>query len=296
MRRRKSYVVDSCSGVSMTSKPGMIDSYGGDSLALVRATSLYVATKLGDMLDDIVIVGGLVPSLLVDQEDLPGDLELHPGTLDLDMGLSLAVLKEERYRELGLRLRDAGFEPDLNPAGNPTSQRWRTRSPISATVDFLIPPSLDTDQGGNLRHIEPGFAALITPGLHIAFKDRRRLTLSGQTILGERTARHVWVCGPAAFTVLKALAFRNRGTNKDAYDLVYTWRGLGIETVARDFASFLDDPCVDQALAIIEEDFTDHDAPGPRRAAAFLGRATDDELQADVVGLARRLLSRLARQ
>ncbi len=246
------------------------------------------------MIDDIVIVGGLVPSLLVDQEDLPGNLELHPGTMDLDMGLSLAVLKEERYRELGLRLKDAGFEPDVNPAGNPTGQRWRTRSPISATVDFLIPPSLDADRGGRLRNIEPGFAAVITPGLHIAFEDKRRVEIAGHTLLGERTTRHVWVCGPAAFTVLKALAFRNRGLNKDAYDLTYTWRGLGIETVARDIEPFLDDPFVGQALTIIKEDFTDHDAPGPRRAGAFVSSGTDDEIQADVVGLARRLLSLLA--
>ena len=119
--------------------------------------------------------------------------------------------------------------------------------------------------------------------------------LSGRTILGERAARHVWVCGSASFTVLKALAFRNRGINKDAYDLVYTWRGLGIETVARDIEPFLDDPYVDRALAIIKEDFTDHDAPGPRRAAAFVTGGADDEIQADVAGLARRLLSRLAR-
>ena len=279
----------------MTGKPETIDGYGGDALALVRATCLYVATKLGDMIDDFVIVGGLVPSLLVDQETLPWDLEHHPGTLDLDMGLSLAVLKEDRYRELGLRLKDAGFEPHFNRAGNRTSQRWRTNLKPSTTIDFLIPPSLNIDQGGNLRHIEPGFAAVITPGLHIAFEDRRRVMLSGQTLLGERAARHVWVCGPAAFTVLKALAFQNRGANKDAYDLVYTWRGLGIETVARGFGPFLGDPYVDQALAIIKEDFTDHDAPGPRRAAAFVTGGADDEIQADVVGLAQRLLSLLAR-
>ena len=148
----------------MTSKPETMDEYRGDSLALVRSTCLYVATKLGDMLDDIVIVGGLAPSLLVDQETLPWGLDEHAGTMDLDMGLSLALLEEERYRELGFRLKDAGFEPDLNSAGNPTSQRWRTTLPLSTTVDFLIPPSLDTDTGGSLRHIEPNFAAVITPG------------------------------------------------------------------------------------------------------------------------------------
>ena len=195
----------------MTSKPETMDDYGGDSLALVRSTCLYVATKLGDMLDDIVIVGGLVPSLLVDQETLPWGLDEHVGTMDLDMGLSLALFDEERYRELGLRLKDAGFEPDRNSAGNPTSQRWRTRLPLSTTVDFLIPPSLATDTGGNLRHIEPNFAAVITPGLHLAFQDRKRIRVSGQTPLGEQTERHVWVCGPAALTVLKALAFQGRG-------------------------------------------------------------------------------------
>ena len=277
----------------MTSKPETMDEYRGDSLALVRSTCLYVATKLGDMLDDIVIVGGLVPSLLVDQETLPWGLDEHAGTMDLDMGLSLALLEEERYRELGFRLKDAGFEPDLNSAGNPTSQRWRTTLPLSTTVDFLIPPSLDTDTGGSLRHIEPNFAAVITPGLHLAFQDRRRIKLSGQTPLGEQTERYVWVCGAAAFTVLKAIAFQGRGANKDAYDLTYIWRGLGIEVVAGDIEPFLTDPHVDQALTIIKENFTGHDSPGPVRAAAFATGGRDDDLQADVVGLAQGLLSQL---
>jgi hypothetical protein len=31
-------------------------------------------------------------------------------------------------------------------------------------VDFVIPPSLDEDEGGNIRQIDKGFAAVITPG------------------------------------------------------------------------------------------------------------------------------------
>ena len=277
----------------MTNKPETIDEYSGDSLALVRSTCLYVATKLGDLLDDVVIVGGLVPSLLVDQETLPWNLDEHAGTMDLDMGLSLALLGDERYRELGLRLKDAGFEPDHNRAGNPTNQRWRIRVPQSTTVDFLIPPSLDTDKGGDLRHIEPGFAAVITPGLHIAFQDKRRVELSGLTPMGEQATRHIWVCGAAALTVLKAIAFRSRGANKDAYDLSYVWRGLGIEAVARDIEPLRADPYVGQALAIIREDFIAHGATGPTRAAAFVTGGPDDDIQADVAGLAQRLLSRL---
>ncbi len=278
----------------MTNKPETIDEYGEDSLALVRSTCLYVATKLGDLLDDVVIIGGLVPSLLVDQETLPWNLDEHVGTMDLDMGLSSALLGDERYRELGLRLKDAGFEPDRNRAENPTSQRWRIRVPQSTTVDFLIPPSLDTDKGGDLRHIEPDFAAVITPGLHVAFQDKKMVELSGLTPMGEQATRHIWVCGAAALTVLKAIAFRSRGANKDAYDLSYVWRGLGIEAVARDIEPLRADPYVGQALTIISEDFVAHDATGPTRAATFVTGGPDDDIQADVAGLAQRLLSRLS--
>lgn len=59
--------------------------YDSSFVRYVRETCLYVATKLGDMLDHVVVVGGLVPSLLVDQ---PSAGEAHVGTADLDVGLA----------------------------------------------------------------------------------------------------------------------------------------------------------------------------------------------------------------
>ncbi|MEN8151655.1 MAG: hypothetical protein ABFS86_17700 [Planctomycetota bacterium] len=50
----------------MDDKPATAEGYPGEQVALVRSTCLYVATKLGDLIDDLVVVGGLVPSLLVD--------------------------------------------------------------------------------------------------------------------------------------------------------------------------------------------------------------------------------------
>jgi hypothetical protein len=96
----------------MAEKPKHASEYKGKQVALVRATCLYVATKLGDMMDDLVIVGGLVPSLIIDQEALAEDAEPHVGTMDLDVGLQIALLEEGRYRQLSERLRDAGFRMD----------------------------------------------------------------------------------------------------------------------------------------------------------------------------------------
>jgi len=106
-------------------KPTTAAGYRPEYAQLARSTCLYVATKLGDLADETVVVGGLVPSLLVDQGHLPEGTELHVGTLDLDVGLALAVVDEERYHTLAERLRGAGFSPDRNEQGRPVRQRWR---------------------------------------------------------------------------------------------------------------------------------------------------------------------------
>ena len=68
----------------MAEKPTTAKEYSNDQAQLVRATCLYVATILGDYIEDIVIVGGLVPSLLIDQDSLPEGTDQHVGTIDLD--------------------------------------------------------------------------------------------------------------------------------------------------------------------------------------------------------------------
>jgi hypothetical protein len=146
----------------MERKPAIAAGYSPAAVQLVRAASLYIATKLGDLRDDFVIVGGLVPGLIIPQIDSPSGRPLHVGTMDVDLGLAIAILDEQRYHELCERLRAAGFQPDHNEAGRPTNQRWRIESEgHTVTVDFLIPATLAEDRGGALRNLEEGFAAII---------------------------------------------------------------------------------------------------------------------------------------
>lgn len=261
---------------------------------MVRATCLYVATKLGDLMDDLVVVGGLVPSLIINQGELAEGADPHVGTMDLDVGLAVALLDQGRYRTITDRLRKAGFAQDVNQEGNPTRQRWKIERVGKVTVDFLIPPTQPGDTGGRLRDIEADFAAVIAPGLHLAFQDRLCLSLSGRTIMGEDATRDVWVCGPGAYVVLKALAFASRGENKDAYDLFYVVRnfGSGVEDVAANLRPLLIDRAAAEAMAVLRRDFLDHDSIGPMRVAEFQTGGPDDAIQADVVGFMRQLLER----
>lgn len=73
----------------------------------------------------------------------------------------------------------------------------------AVTVDFLIEPADANSRAGKLFDIERDFAAIIAPGLHLAFQNRRKITNKGETNLGESASRDIWVCGAGALVVLK---------------------------------------------------------------------------------------------
>jgi hypothetical protein len=276
----------------MPEKPSSAAEYSEEQVQLVTATCLYVATMLGDYMEHSVIVGGLVPSLLIDQKNLPDGADHHAGTMGLDMGLTLAIFDNKRYQTIADRLRSANFSPDVNDQGNLARQRWKIENAGKVAIDFLVPPTSEDDEGGQIKDIEKDFAAVITPGLELAFKDRIKIALEGYTIFGENAKRDVYVCGPGAFVVLKALAFRKRGENKDAYDLYYHIRnyGSGVEDIAEALKPLLHEKEAKAAIKILSQDFTSHDSVGAVRAARFVTGGADEAIQAEVAGFVHSLL------
>lgn len=150
----------------MPDKPRHRSGYTSQGTEAVRSACLTVAVTLGAMLDDLCIFGGLVPALLIDLggEGTDSEHEEHPGTNDLDLGLSLALLDDERYAEISDRLRREGFRADTNDAGNQTVQRWRWRmEQLTVTVDFLMPPAPGQAMDLRVQNLQPDFGTLVTP-------------------------------------------------------------------------------------------------------------------------------------
>lgn len=274
----------------MRQKPSTAAGYAPELAEEARSLCLYVATILGDLWGDVVVIGGLAPYLIVDQQR--ADVRRHVGTRDLDLGFSLAVLGEERYREISGRLRERGFRPEPNAAGNPMRQTWGHEA-TRVTIDFLIAETGAGSKPGRLQSLEPDFAAIVTPGLALAFVDAVVVELEGVTPTGELARREVQVCGPAAFVVLKALALRFRGANKDAYDLVYVLEnyGTGVGEVAARFHAIAAAAEAQLALRYLDEDFLSEGHVGPKRRAHFISGGDDDVLQAEAFGLVATFLA-----
>jgi hypothetical protein len=128
---------------------------------------------------------------------------------------------------------------------SPTRQSWRLPDE-AITLDFLIAPTSPGQRPGSIQSLEPDFAAIVMPALPLAFLDVARVVLDDTTPAGERARREVRVAGPAAFVAMKSHAFRIRGANKDAYDLVYVLLNHGEEPVAsvvRAFAALARSGC-----------------------------------------------------
>ncbi|MBN1605002.1 MAG: hypothetical protein JW940_00130 [Polyangiaceae bacterium] len=277
----------------MMRKPLTADGYSPELALQARRMCLYVATILGDLIDDLVVVGGLVPYLIIDQD---AAVPQHVGTRDLDLGFSLALLDGHRYREISARLRDRGFGPGRNRQGNETRQTW-VLPDSRVSIDFLIPQPADGPAPGKLQNLESDLAAIVTPALPLAFRGFIQVTIDDRTPTGELARRTVRVCGPAAFVVMKALALRLRGENKDAYDLTYVLLnfGGGPQDVVDRFRMIEEAPDAQSALALLAEDFASPDHIGPRRAAGFLNDPPDPARQADAFGAVQEFLARVGR-
>ena len=275
----------------MADLPRTRSDYDPAGLDLVKATCLDLASYLGDYWDDLVIVGGYVPTLLVEPND---GVEAHPGTLDVDLGLSLGVLEGDRYQEIANRLRQAGYEPAKKESGEPIHFCWRRpEEEGGVSVDFLIEDPGEGVKPGKSFHLGEEFAPICTEALAAAFADRIPVHLEGSTLRGEKIRRTVQVCGPAAFVVLKVYAFRNRGLPKDAFDLYYMIRNYGIagpEDVAARWPLLRELDCSSAALGYLRDDFSSELSIGPRRVAEFVEQPDDDELAVDVVGFVGRLV------
>lgn len=264
--------------------------YLPSDLLRVRQTCLYVFSQLpAHLLRSTTVVGGLVPSLLIGSPPAPE--ERHLGTADLDIGFALGSQGRQRYEELASLLGSLGFAPEQTKDRRAAGVRWRQNAAgFSASLIDVLPL---------VEHETDGSSAMSVPGVefsacnHFALLDREPVALSGECILGEHRSVNLWVCGPGAYVIIKALTFRSRQLNKDAYDLFYVLRnyGAGVHDVFTRLAPLMKtSKDAQRALDVLASDFADPDGDGPVAVALFLFGRPDEQLQADVAGFTNRLL------
>lgn len=239
--------------------------YDEMGVAAARSVMLELIRIFGAYREDIALVGGWVPSLVLPE---PADrAECHCGSLDIDLALNHKGLSGSGYATIHGLLLEHGYEPD----GEQPFQYCRKAGGITVRVDLLAGEYGGTGKKRRTQHVQD-----IRPrkarGCDLVFElGPVWVELRGELPDGAKDRVQVPVASALAFLAMKAFAMRDRLKRKDAYDIWYLLDRFpnGIDAFIETARPHLQRGLVREALAILAEKFETVDHVGPRHAAEF---------------------------
>jgi hypothetical protein len=238
--------------------------YGADAVTAAKSVMLELARLLGEYRDDIVIIGGWVPELLIAQEGEP-----HIGSTDVDLALNHLKLQAAGYRSIQDLLESRGYRQGHQPF-----VYYRDVSiegeVITVHVDLLAGEYEGTGKGRRHQSVQD-VKARKARGCELAFELNQEVPIEGALPGGAKDSARVRVASIVPFLVMKGMALADRLKEKDAWDLCYCMRNYpgGIEAIAAEFGPYVDHGLVKEGLSKIADKFASIDHVGPTFVADF---------------------------
>lgn len=260
----------------MIPEPRNESDYSQRQTMAARRVLVDVGQVLASFVDCLVVVGGWTPDLL-----LPDAEEPHVGSIDVDLALDAAKLKDGRYAELVKLLLDTKryrpgekdfqlvVEVDLKDG----------EKPVQVEVEFLAPKEVKLKK--NKPKLLADFRVLQVEACSEAFHNPVELKIPGQNVRGATNTVTLRVASLPDFLVMKAHAIGGRDKPKDTYDFCYCLEQFpaGMERLADDWKKRAGEKNIAKAIEILREKFASVDAFGPQQLVEFHS-APDADTQA----------------
>jgi hypothetical protein len=247
--------------------------YDDRSSQAVKKVLLELGQILGDYWDSLVLVGGAVPWLLLQDAE-----EAHVGTVDVDLVLNPQKLQQEaRYAALVQLLEQAGYQRQAEGIGTFQLRKHidvDDNQPVTVMLDLLKPNKPKTKK--NRPALIPDFRVQDIEGAELAFENPTRLRLEGTMPDGRNNSVELPVINLPNFLVMKGFALGGRDKPKDAYDIYYVVRYFpnGIEALAALCQPLLGNPTATKGWQIIAEKFAQPNGYGAQSVAFFLSNGS----------------------
>jgi hypothetical protein len=242
--------------------------YDDRSTAAVKSVLLEIGQILGSYKGKFVVVGGLIPWLLQNDEDMP-----HVGTLDIDLGLDPSALADGEYANLIELLQGHGYRQrdDLKPFQLVRELPQEDgSSPIEVVIDFLMQRNVKVVK--NRPPLVEDFRVQEVNGADLAIRLAEDFRLNGTMPGGGTNTVTISVCSIPAFLAMKGFAVEKRHKQKDAYDIYYVIRNYrdGIPALAEACRPVLNDLEGLEGYHYISGKFTAFDDYGPTSVRKFV--------------------------
>jgi hypothetical protein len=241
--------------------------YSADLVEAARRVLVELTRLLAEYRDDVVLIGGWVPELL---------LANHVGSIDVDLALNHLHLQEVGYKSIERLLLENGYSKDdrqpfifhkIVPVNNVD---------IDVEVDLLAgeyPSERPQSRTQKVQDVNARKAR----GCDLAFDMYDEVHIEGTLPGGEKASVAVRVASIIPFLVMKGMAL-GRGKEKDSYDIYFclTKYPGGLDKLIADFQPHISHGLVREGLEKIAAEFASVDHVGPNHVANF-NEVYDDE-------------------
>ena len=239
--------------------------YPEHAVQAARAVLLELAHLFTSYGDEIVVVGGWVPELLLSSEKAP-----HIGSTDVDLALDHRALQESRYRSLLEMLSDHGYrQSDKQPFIFHRTVKVG-QSEVIVQVDFLAGEYAGTGKSHRTQEFEDARARKAR-GCDLVFEMNTMVEIKGTLPEGGKDQAVIRVASVVPFIVMKGMALAGRLKEKDAWDIYYCLQNFpgGVEALVEMFRPHISHGLVREGLEKIAEKFASPEHVGPKFVADF---------------------------
>lgn len=268
--------------------PQSANDYDDRTTQAAKSVLVEIGQILGSFRGKFAIIGGSVPWLLLESEDMP-----HVGTLDVDLSLDAEALGDGEYATLVAALMAQGYN---QREGFRRFQLVRTvpaqdgGQPIDIVVDFLMPR--DAEIVKNSPPLVADFAVQKADGADLALRFHQLVAVEAMMPNGGHNRVELAVCSIPALLAMKGHALNGRLKQKDAYDVYYCIRNYpgGIPALAADCQPLLKHQNAVDGYTFINAKFETPESFGPTCVRQFveesqiLGDRDPDQWQRDAFG------------
>lgn len=242
--------------------------YTAIAVEAAKSVLIELVHLLGEYRDDIVVIGGWVPELLLRERGDPA--EAHVGTLDVDLALNHQTLSKSGYRTIQELLISQGYEQ----RGQQPFIYYRAVKiaghQVVVQVDLLAGEYGGTGTSRRTQKVQD-----VRPrkarGCDLAFELNTEVCIEGELPGGGRDTVRVRVASIVPFLVMKGMALHDRLSEKDAWDIYYCLKNFpgGGEALLEECRPHVNQGLVREGFQKIRDKFATIDELGPKLVADF---------------------------
>ena len=238
--------------------------YRQELVEAAHSVLLELTRLLGEYRDEIVLVGGWVPALLL----TPGQ-DKHVGSIDVDLALDHRMLQEPGYQTIRELLLRRGYVEGRQPFIFHRQVSIGGRA-IVVEVNFLAGENAGTGRSHRTQKVQD-VRARKARGSELALKMAVEVPLRGTLPDGGKDSASIRVASIVPFLVMKGMALYDRLKEKDAWDVYFCVRNCpgGVEALVKELRPHIGHGLVKEGLLKIGEKFASPEHTGPKFVADF---------------------------